>query len=281
MRRQMKQMLAALCCLTACAQMAEASVEVRHWAVYYSDALPADRFKGLDLVVFDRRYHPDFASLQPRTQVLAYVSMGEIYDDVPEKQLLEKDGLLLFQNKQWNSHAVDLTSGRWQALVMSYVDDAMARGFDGVMLDTVDSPLAWARQQDAKRHLAMRTAAINLIRDIRTRHPNAKIMLNHGFSILADVAVDLDYALAESILSQKDDFTGHFRWLPPKAYAQAVEQLHQITARTGKLQVLTLDYWNMDDSEGVQRIYGQQRASGFAPYVTTPDLTRYTPEPQK
>jgi uncharacterized protein (TIGR01370 family) len=278
MRNCLKQFLTLLCCLTGCSQINNSPTVIRNWAVYYSNALPASAFEGLDLVVFDRRYHPDFKTLQPRTKVLAYVSMGEIYDDVSEKDDLARDNLLLFKNEKWNSHAVDLTSGRWQRMIKFYVEDAISRGFDGVMLDTVDSPLYWAKQENPIRYQAMQVAARNIIRDIRAQHPDKKIMLNHGLSILEQVEPDLDYALAESILTHKDDFTGQFQWLQAKAYANAVAQLHTIVARTGNIQVLTLDYWDMGDGDGVQRIYKQQRASGFTPYVTTPDLTRFTPE---
>jgi uncharacterized protein (TIGR01370 family) len=279
-RRWYKNFLIMLCCLTGCAQVSKAE-GIQHWAVYYNNTLPAADFAGLDLVVFDRRYHPDFAVLQPNTLVLAYVSMGEVYEDVPEKVDLENNNLLLFKNKVWNSHAVDLTSPLWRRMVMEYVDDAIARGFDGVMLDTVDSPLAWARAVSPDRCDTMRAAAVNIINEIRIKYPDKKIMLNHGFSILNEAAPDLDYVLAESILTQKDNFTGQFRWLSAKAYADAVAQLHQIIARTEKLQVLTLDYWNVDDGDGVERIYKQQRAHGFIPYVTTPELTRFTPEKPK
>jgi hypothetical protein len=43
--------------------------------------------------------------------------------------------------------------------------------------------------------------------------------------------------------------------------------------------VITLDYWNMDDVNGLATIYARHRAEGFVPYVTTPDLTTHTPEP--
>ncbi len=278
MRSWTKKALAILCCLTGCSLINEAPVEIRRWAVYYSDTLPATAFAGLDLLVLDRRYHPDFKELQPNTIVLGYVSMGEVYGDVPEKTDLEHDNALLFKNEKFDSYAVDLTSGRWQETVMRYVDDVIAQGFDGVMLDTVDSPLYWAETKAPQRSEAMKVAALNMIRNIRTKYPDKKIMLNNGFSINARAAKDLDYQLVESFLTHRDDFTGQFRWLPAKDYADAVAQLHEILARTGNIQVLTLDYWDMDDGEGVKRIYKHQRISGFIPYVTSPELTRFTPE---
>lgn len=279
MRSLFKNFVTALLCLTGCTPAIKQG-EVKHWAVYYDSVLPASRFSRYDLVVFDRRHHPDFSVLKGKTQVLAYVSIGEVYDDVPEKKLLEAKKAILFQNDKWSSHAVDLTSPEWRRLVLGYVDDAVKKGFDGVMLDTVDSPLHWAETKQPDQYDRMKEGAADLIHAIRTAHPKLKIMLNRGFSILPMVAGDIHYALAESILTTHDDFTGQFALFPPNTYVQTAAQLHQAVAVSPQLQVLTLDYWNIDDVKGLERIYARHRGEGFAPYVTTPDLTTFTPEPK-
>ena len=123
MHKRMKQLMAALLCLTGCAP-APRMGNINHWAAYYDDTLPASAFKSMDLVVFDRRHYPKFDSLKGKTIVLAYVSIGEVYDDVPERKRLEKEKSILNQNDKWGSHVVDITSPLWRKLVMGYVDDA-------------------------------------------------------------------------------------------------------------------------------------------------------------
>lgn len=252
---------------------------IRRWAAYYHTALAPGTFSGLDLVVFDRRYHPDLAPLQGRTQLLAYISIGEVHGDVPERLELERNGLLLYKNEQWDSYAVDITAPLWQEIVFAQVEDALAQGFDGVFLDTVDSPLHWARTHAPKMLSQVQHAAIGLIAGIRSRHPHIKLMLNRGFDIAGEASRSLDYLLAESILSYKDIFTGQFHLIPPEAYANAVVQLQAIIARAENLQIMTLDYWNTGDGKGIQDIYTKQRAAGFIPYVTSRDLIHYTAEP--
>jgi uncharacterized protein (TIGR01370 family) len=276
--RRFKGLFAALLCLSGCLPASKPPGPVEHWAAYYGASVPAKDFKNLDLVVFDRRYHPKFKSLQPDTIILAYVTVGEVYDDVPEKVLLEKDKLLLFQQDHWKSHGVDITSPRWRAMVMGYVDDAVAKGFDGVMLDTIDTPREWSEKNAPERADAMHAASVMLIDDIRARHPGIKIMLNRGLSIIPEVASKIDYVLAESILTQVNVSTGQFGVLSPTSYTQAVNNLRRATASAPHLQILTLDYWNQDDVHSLERIYATQRASGFVPYVTTVDLVHYTPE---
>jgi uncharacterized protein (TIGR01370 family) len=281
MRKFLKNAIAALLCLTGCAPAPKIAgiTPIRTWAAYYDHKLPAKTFKDLDLVVFDRRYYPKFDDLKGKTIVLAYVSAGEVYDDVPERKILQEKNLLLFQNERWKSHAVDLTALEWQKIVMDQVDDAEAKGFDGVMLDTIDSPLYWAATKQPERLEALRQGAIDLIHAIRKSHPHMKIMLNRAFEILPSVAVDIDYSLAESILTNTDVSTGQFGLNPPEVYHQAAEQLQTVEALAPQLQVFTLDYWKQDDVKGLERIYAEQRANGFTPYVNTPALNTYTPEP--
>ncbi len=281
MNKWLKQGLAALLCLAGCTPALRTNGEIKHWAAYYDVELPASTFKHYDLVVFDRRHYPKFDSIKRKTKVLAYVSMGEVYDDIPEKKLLEAENAILFQNDKWGSHAVDVTSPLWRKLVLGYVDDAAQKGFDGVMLDTVDSPLHWAETQAPERLDAMREALASLIHAIRIAHPRMKIMVNRGFGILPLVMDDINYVLAESILTHKDETSGQFAFFSPETSSEVAAQLRYVVARSPQLQVLTLDYWNMDDVNGLERIYAAHRAAGFVPYVTTPDLTTHTPEPRR
>jgi len=266
-------------CVAGCATVPRPVGDVKLWAAYYDTALPAKAFAQYDLVIFDRRHHPKFQKIKGKTKVFAYVSIGEVYHDVPEKKKLEKENSILFHNDRWNSHAVDVTSPLWRSMVLGYVDDAAQKGFDGVMLDTIDSPLYWAQTQAPERLHAMREGAVMLIQSIHAAHPTMKIMLNRGFELLPLLGAEIDYILAESILTHKDESSGQFGINSPHTYDQVAAQLHRFVAKSPQVQVLTLDYWNMDDVNGLETIYARHRAEGFVPYVTTADLTTHTPEP--
>lgn len=285
MLKKLSRYMTALLCLAGCAPSptprAPQPGEVQHWAVYYHTKLSAHAFEGQDLVVFDRRYHPELKPLRDsKTELYAYISVGEVPGDVPEKKTLDAKGSLLSKNEKWNSYVVDTRSKEWRKIILGQVADAKEKGFNGVMLDTIDSPLHWAETHEGKKADAVRTGAIALIKAIRNAQPEMKIILNRGFDILPEVAKDIDFALAESILTQPGDSAGHFEYHPPDSYAQAVTQLQQVAAFAPHLQILTLDYWNQDDVAGILSIYDEQRANGFTPYVTTPDLHQFTPEPK-
>lgn len=277
MRRQLKKVMAVMALLTGC--MFSSSPQYHRWAIYYGATLPASTFRELDLVVFDRRHHPDFAELKGKLPVLAYVSMGEVYDDVPEKLALLKDDALLYRNVRWGSHAVDLASKTWQKQLLVYVADAEAQGFDGIMLDTLDSPLFWAGQQSPERLAVMEQEAISLIKTIRKEHPKLKIMVNRAFSILPSIAGEIDFVLAESLLGQTSDSTGHSFTFSSESSLQLVRKLQALQEHSPHLRIFTIDYWKTDDIKGLETIYGLQRSYGFIPYVTTSELRDYTPEP--
>jgi uncharacterized protein (TIGR01370 family) len=270
--------LAALTYLAGCTSLFEPP-RVPRWAVYYDEVLEAEAFQNLDLVVFDRHHHPKLDALKGRVPMLGYVSIGEVFGHAPEKAILEKEGLLIEENTLWKSYIVDVSSPKWKAIVLGYVDDVAAQGFDGVMLDTGESPIVWAQLKNPTRLKAMENGIIDIIKAIHKNHPNMKIMVNRAFRILPAVANDIDYVLAESIYTNTNVSTGQYALFPPNTVLEVAKQLHHLGALAPHLKIFTLDYWNMDDVNGLERIYAAQRAQGFIPYVTTPDLRSFTPEP--
>lgn len=250
------------------------------WVAYYAKELPAHVFKDYDLVVFDRLYHPELSELKGGPVMLAYISFGEVHGDTDDHALLAAQQSLISNRTKWNSYAVDITAATWRQILHAQVEDALARGFDGIMLDTVDSGLHLADMQSPEKGEKAKDTAVALINELKQKHPNMKIMMNRGFDILARVAPAIDYALGESLLADTDVSSGQYHVFPPQTYMSLASQLSAARAINPRLKLLTLDYWTQDDVRGIQTLYAIHRARGFAPYVTTPDLRRHTPEPQ-
>lgn len=281
MLKRFKQVLAALLCCASCTPAVKPPPKLERWAVYYDTKLTADAFKDYDLVVFDRQYHPDISPLKHKTICLAYVSAGEAHGDAPELEKLRDKKALFKPNKQWGSHVVNLTSAEWRSIVMEQVADALNQGFDGVMIDTLDSPLHASAELSDELGEANKQAAIQLVKDIRQTHPDIKIMLNRGFSILPDVSPQLDFILAESVLSETNVSTGQSELFPPSTYIQVIRPLLRARRQSPQLKIMTLDYWKQDDVDGIQFLYAVHRKHGLIPYVTTPDLRQLSLEPHR
>jgi hypothetical protein len=125
----------------------------------------------------------------------------------------------------------------------------------------------------------MRQAAVDIIQAIRTNFPYLKIMVNRGYDLMPDIGDVIDSVLAESSLTTYDFNTKVYSFLPEAEYDRNVAQLRSFQRQFPRLQVMTLDYWQTDDTATVAKIYAMQSANGFSPYVAGISLDRVIPRP--
>ncbi len=252
------------------------------WAVYYGNALQAEDFASFDLIVLDAEHSGPVAPLKAQGKtVLGYLSLGEAESYRPYYKEIKHKKLVLAKNPQWPDHRViDIRNPAWEAMVSgTLIPQLLAQGFDGVMFDTIDSPLHMERL-DAKRYAGMGKTAADVICSIRAEYPDMKIMLNRGFEILPQVAGCIDMVMAETTRSDLQPKDDKKPYLTAQAdYEQYVATLKEAQVKNPALKVYSLDYWTMEDRAGVARIYNEQRAQGFIPYVATIDLQKIYTEP--
>jgi hypothetical protein len=77
-----------------------------------------------------------------------------------------------------------------------------------------------------------------------------------------------------------DAGTQAYRRQSPGDVEWQVGKLNEAKRLNPNLKVFTLDYWDPADVDGVRALYREQRARGFAPYVSTPRLDRVIAEPE-
>jgi uncharacterized protein (TIGR01370 family) len=268
--------------LLACASAASGRAETYDpWAVYYGDALTANAFFDYRLVVFDADRHPPVSPLARRgIVVLGYISAGEIESHRADFAEARRHGYVLAENPAWpGSFTVDVRDPRWQDRVERIARRIVEHGFQGFFLDTLDDAAELERAEPGKNE-GMIQAAAGLIKWLRARFPSALIMLNRGFELHRFVAADVDFILAESIRTDASSDRKTFRHTPDREYRDYVLRLDAARRLNPRLVVMTLDYWAPDDEEGIKRIYAEQRAHGFLPYVATPELDRVIAEPR-
>jgi len=213
--------------------------------------------------------------------LLAYLSLGEVEEHRPYFPAVKAEGILLHENRAWRgSYFVDLRDPRWTARVIEQlIPDVLHRGFDGLFLDTLDDA-ADLERSDPARYRGMTAAATRLVRTIRLHYPTIKIMMNRAYEILPDVEEYIDIELGESIFADYDFETKRYRLVKRAIYREQVRLLKAAQRRRPDLAVFTLDYWDPADTAGVARIYREQRANGFEPYVATLELDRIVREPR-
>jgi hypothetical protein len=152
------------------------------------------------------------------------------------------------------------------------------KGFDGLMLDTVDSAIQLEREQP-EQFPGMEDAAVRIIRSLDRHFPDTELILNRGYEVLPRVAGVIDYALGESVYTDYDFETDSYARRSDAEYRWQVDQLKAAMNAHPNLQALTLDYWPPEDTQTIREIYRVQRANGFWPYVATVDLQSVVPEP--
>lgn len=252
-----------------------------HWVAYYGDKLPAEKFLGFDVIVFDSDSHPPLAPLQSSPRILlGYLSIGEAESYRSYYRILRQKKLLMAKNPLWKGHRIiDIRKPEWATYINNVLIPAiLAQGFNGVMLDTLDSPISLENRYP-KRYPGMKTAALNLIKSIRARYPTIHIMVNRAFPILPQVSDQIDMVMAETICTDWQPGKKKPVILPVKDYNDSVILLKNLQKKSPSLKVYTLDYWPPADKKGIKHIYDMQRQSGFIPYVSTLNLQTVYPEP--
>lgn len=254
---------------------------VKRFAVYYSDAEDPSNFTPYSLVVFESESHPILEGLiENGTTVLGYLNLGEVEDNRSYFKEVKEEGILLDENKEWKgAYFVDLRDKRWtKRVIEQLIPMVLYQGFDGIFIDTIDNAI-YLEETNPSKYSGMKQAAINLIKAIRLNYPGMKIMLNRGFEILPQVANEIDMVLAESIYTEYNKKKKTYELAPKEEYEKHVKILKEAQKTNPKLEVYTLDYWDVKDSEGMKKIYQVQRKQGFIPYVSTRELNKLINEP--
>jgi uncharacterized protein (TIGR01370 family) len=250
--------------------------------VYYSDHAQPVEFRGYDLIVFDSDHHPDLGSLsRGGTAVLGYLGLCEVDESRSWFGAVRDAGLLLGDQPNWpGSHLIDIRDERWRQMVVKQLTHRiLAQGFAGLFLDTLDDASELERR-DPRKFGGFRNAAVRLVAEIHREVPSAVLMVNRGYDLLPDLLPYVNIALGESVYGTYDFSTKSYRPVETAIYRLQVELLSNLKKRKPALRICTLDYWDPADREGMRRVFREERAHGFDPYVTTIALDQLTKEPR-
>lgn len=253
----------------------------KKFVIYYSDEHSDNEFSGYDVIVFDRENHPYINNLKSKGKIiLGYVSGSELDSNRDNFDDLKRRFKPLKENEIWKgSFIVDIRSVEWTAhIIENIIPDMIRKGFSGIFIDTLDS-IEELEASDPDKYNGMIYAAVNMIKTIRMHYPNIKIMVNRGYKILPHVANDIDYVLAESTMATHDFETGKSSMVDKEIYQEYVDKAKELRKISPHLQIMTVDYWDMDDIDGVRDIYLKHRENAFIPYVTTVNLEKLHHQP--
>lgn len=192
---------------------------------------------------------------------LAYLSLGEDVGEVASEGVGKTVPWRRSErNPNWHGHYVRAGHPGWAAQLLRQAEGLLARGFEGFLLDTLDTVDLFPED---------RNAYLELVAALRRVAPQGYLLANRGFSLLPELAEHIDGLLFEAFSSTwyADNVT---KALTP---GDLLENTERVTAVEGfGLDLYALDYADTPALEAFAR--DRARSHGLVSLIGNRDLTR-------
>jgi uncharacterized protein (TIGR01370 family) len=246
----------------------------RKWALFYGGKLSSTAWARLDLAMLD----PDNYQGDPSTgtPALAYVSAGEVDERRAWWAQAQGKDWVVEPNPEWaGAHRVDLRSEEWRKILLdTVIASAAARGYDGVMFDTIDVASYFESSAPA-RFAGSKDAAAQLILELRRARPDFLIVVNNGLDLLDRIGPAIDGLVVEDVYTRCRGADAESCGPTPEPETAGKEAILSAFAKTGKPVFLPL-YSSLAqrDSRWMRKALRRAKAKGFLPYLAAPSLER-------
>lgn len=250
---------------------------IKHWFILLSYD-PADfkiapaKMTKFDLAILDPDSHPPLDDIKTKTVLIAYLSLGEAECYRSYWDQVRNQPWLAGKNPDWGSFYVDVSSPQWQKIILDEeIPRIINRGFDGLMLDTLDTA-SFLEQKFPEKFSGQMEAMVKFIQLIRQRYPGIILISNNGFSILPQIGPYLDALLAEDIFTMVDFAKSGYKEVPQKDREYKINILKKISSNFN-LPVFVIDYLDTSNKKLVKKQMRRLEALGFKPYIAQKDLS--------
>ncbi len=233
-------------------------------AFFYGETPPLNQLQAYDVAVID----PE-AGVDPRKynsaqhQLFAYVTVGEVDDSSPyRKEILPQ--WILGRNATWHAAVIDQTQTAWQTFFLDHIITPLwEKGYRGFFLDTLDSYLLAVHGKSAETNQI--AGLIKLIQSIKTKYPQAKLILNRGFPFIPAVKDDIYAVAAESLFAGWNEAKQKYEPVSASSRADLLGELTKVQ-QLG-LPVIVIDY--LPPSEHLEALQVAQKimALNMVPWV--------------
>jgi uncharacterized protein (TIGR01370 family) len=208
----------------------------------------------------------------PRETVrLGYLSVGEADPRRPYWSQARAAPFLVEPDPAWPENVrVDVRDKRWQQILLTEeIPRLLAEGFDGLMLDTIDTA-PYLEGKDPTRFAGSRQALRELVREIRARFPGAPVLAN-GIAGLADVAPVVDGFVVEGVFATYDFGRRLYRETTTLERDWKLARIAEAQA-IARRPVFTIDYADVGDVVLAHWAASEASERGFKPYVGVREL---------
>lgn len=233
-----------------------------HDIAFYYAKEPSDTFmQHFEWIVVDPDViHPSIKR-HFQKKLFAYVSVGEIEPWRPSNKKYNHRWIL-GENKAWDSRIADYTNREYQHFLLTKMEELYIQGYRNFFLDTLDAPFEIISSENNDRY----ASALNqLLKSIRERFPNAKIVANRGFEAEEGLCKYVDAVAAESLYQgiNTKNFTYRSVSQPDREWISTQLRRYQ---KCG-LEAIAIDYVDPKNSKLRRSTAEKIVNDGFIPYI--------------
>ncbi len=209
--------------------------------------------------------------LPRNTLRLAYLSVGEADRQKSYWASIQGRPFLVEVDPNWPDNVrVDIRDADWQRLLLDQeVPRLLERGFQGLMLDTIDA-VSYLEAKDPVRFAGSREALRAWLSKLRRRYPDIVVLVN-GSEALSDAGPFVDGYIVEGVFATYDFGRRDYR---ATTAAERSWKLAQIERAQGVARhpVFAIEYASVGDIALGQWAAREAASRGFRPYVTVKDI---------
>jgi uncharacterized protein (TIGR01370 family) len=242
------------------------------FGIDYGKATPAE-VTGYDLLILEPYNYSrqEVRALQnTQTKLIGYVSLGEVGTFRWYYPLLKDNGLTLAKNPNWNSYIIDLEDSlTTEVLLDKVIPEIIAKGFDGLFLDTVDNVAPGAGYSH------MQDDMVGLIKEIRRRYPNIYIIQNRGMFLLDKTHQYISALLIEDVATMYDFDNKNYGLVEDHVYKKRVGNIAKYQNLMESDNILLVDYAKTNELQ--QEVKKRLDTLGLSYFISSIELDTLPP----
>lgn len=243
------------------------------FAVSYGRLNPS-AIKNFDFVIAepDRFSKEQVQSLYHKhLKLLGYISLGEVNSNRSYYNTLKKRGFV-GTNRNWGASYLNLADSVTRRVLVDRAGQIIAKGFDGLFLDTVDDVEPGTGRGDLQPYM------VDVIREIRKKHPSIDIIQNNGLFLLNKTAGYINGVLVEDVASDYNFQTRSYHVKAHNDFEERVSQLKSISKKYRK-PIYIVDY--AVTSAMRNQLSAMLNTTGFPYYIAPISLDTIPPNETK
>ncbi|HNY13702.1 MAG TPA: endo alpha-1,4 polygalactosaminidase, partial [Candidatus Wallbacteria bacterium] len=182
--------------------------------------------------------------------------------------------IMAAENPDWKgSFYVDVGSAEWRAyLLETAIPEIVKKGFNGLFLDTLDSPLR-LMAQDPKKYPKMNIYLCELIKDIRSKFPRLEIIANNFEEHADEIGPYVNGFNVEELVSAYNFKNKTYEKIKKSESIQRIKRLKKVSEKYD-VQIFVVDYVSPGNKKTAVYVYNKIKELGFVPYISTVDLNK-------